>query len=164
MGYNTNYEGRIKITPKLHPDDRRFLKPIWTTRRMKLDVQKLAQDLNMDFKECQWRYGKEGQFVDTDNFDPDSVSIIEFNSPPEGQPSLWCDFEIADGGADGSENCSYIQWNGSEKTYCGQQWIKYLVDLLTEDRYQCNGKIRWRGEDFDDMGTIEVNNGIILIS
>jgi len=50
-----------------------------------------------------------------------------------------------------------LQWDGNEKFYDYVEWIDRLISrFLRPWGYEVNGEVRWRGEDFDDMGTIVV--------
>lgn len=66
-------------------------------------------------------------------------------------PDSYNQWEVSDDGAS-------IAWDGGEKFYCYVEWIKYIADLLKKNGHVLNGKVHWRGEDFDDIGTIEVVN------
>ena len=50
-----------------------------------------------------------------------SSDVIDFNTPPTGQPGLWCQWvPTADGTA--------IEWDGGEKFYYVDEWMQYLID------------------------------------
>lgn len=67
-------------------------------------------------------------------------------------PGFWCQWvPNFDGTA--------IEWDESEKFYNYIDWIKYLIDnFLKKDNYILNGIVMWRGEDFDDNGTITITD------
>ena len=150
MTTHRHYMGAVFITPELSKDDLDFLTPIWTSPRKKLDMKKVAKKLNMDYKLCQMTYGDEGEFKYTTDSDP----VID-NSPPGKQPSSHCPFYIS--------NSSYLaasslQWTQGCTTDFGVEWIKYFVDLLTRDGYQCNGEFQWESKDFE-YGIVKVKDG-----
>ena len=62
MTTHRHYMGAVFITPELSKDDLDFLTPIWTSPRKKLDMKKVAEKLNMDYRLCQMKYGDEGEF------------------------------------------------------------------------------------------------------
>jgi hypothetical protein len=71
-------------------------------------------------------------------------------SPPSTQPGLWCQWVAGDGG-------NSIEWDGGEKFYDYIDWIKYLINnFLKTWGYTINGTVKWRGEDFSDIGKIVI--------
>ena len=79
-------------------------------------------------------------------------SILEYNTPPSGQPGLWCEWTPNEEGA-------AIVWSGAEKFYCYVEWLQYLMHhFLTPWGYVVNGEAHWIGEDDLDRGTITVSN------
>lgn len=75
--------------------------------------------------------------------------------PFEGMPGLWCDWEP-------SEDGSKLRWNGSEKFYNYIEWLEYLIESkLHTHGYKVNGSVKWRGEDFEDFGVINVKDSIV---
>jgi hypothetical protein len=67
-------------------------------------------------------------------------------------PSIWC-------GWTPSEDGDSIVWNGGEKFYNYVEWIDYLIANYFEPwGYVLNGKVNFRGENFDDVGSIFVVN------
>jgi hypothetical protein len=80
----------------------------------------------------------------------DDDSVLNHNSPTRRQPGLWCDWEITEDG-------KALTWNGNEKFYDYEEWLRYLIDnFFTPLGYVLNGDVRWQGEDYDDFGTISV--------
>lgn len=66
-------------------------------------------------------------------------------------PSVWCDWEPTQDG------CA-IHWNGKEKFYCYEEWLQLIIDdFLSEWGITLSGTVRYRGERFDDIGTITVD-------
>jgi hypothetical protein len=106
--------------------------------------------------------GEEGEFYvgsDKTGFkgqgrDP---SVIDYNEAPLTQHSLWCGWTV-------TENGQGIEWDGSEKFYCYVQWIEYIIaNFLKRWGYVLNGTVRWRGDEFDDAGKIEVISNVIKV-
>ena len=103
MGYSTQYWGVVYVHPVLNASERRYLSTFATTRRM-------ASTLGPYYVGRPGPYGQDHT--------PD---IIDDNAPPEGQPNLWCQWvPTLDGVA--------LQWNGQEKFYDADLWMRYLID------------------------------------
>ena len=145
MGYTTDFEGKFKLNKKLDDDTHGFLVKFNETRRMK---RKFADN----------KYGVDGEFfVDGDGFmgQDDDASVVEHNTPPRTQPSLWCQWRPSDDGL-------HIEWDGGEKFYDYVEWLTYLVKKVLEPKgYKLNGKVFWQGEDSNDRGIIAVHNNQI---
>lgn len=139
MGYTTEYQGQLELNTPLQPKIYQFLKLFSHTRRMARNVDEA--------------YGEEGEFYVFGKGicgQDHEENIIDFNTPPKTQPTLWCDFEP-------NEEGTAIQWNGKEKTYGDVEWISYLIKkILAPNGYVLNGEIEYQGEDTEDYGTIKV--------
>ena len=162
MGYSIDLDGKIKISPKLKDNDKEFLDKFFQIRHMKRDMTKL-KDISEDLiKEC----GKDGCFYikDYDGIKEmtDDKTIININDSGD-MPSLWCDLEIVE---ENSE--SFVQWNGSEKTYgvnVENGWFTWLIDNFFKPcGYVLNGEMTWQGEYDDDTGTIKIKNNIVSLN
>ena len=146
MGYTTDFHGEFKLNKKLDDDTRTFLVKLSETRRMK---RKLPPE-----------YGTEGEFfVDGKGLygqDRDET-ILNYNNPPSTQPSLWCQWiPNHDGTA--------IEWDGREKFYDYVDWIKYLIENILSPRgYTLTGDVQWRGEDWEDTGTISITENRVTV-
>ena len=80
-------------------------------------------------------------------------SIEDYNSPPVGQPGLWCQWVPTDDG-------KKIEWNLGEKFYKYDEWINYLIEnFLDPWGYSVSGQVEFQGEEPDDYGYIEVVDG-----
>jgi len=102
MGYTTDFSGYISIVPPLNAEELQFIKKFSHTRRMKREWGPYFVDGSGEF----------GQGEDDD--------IIDYNSPPEGQPSLWCQWTSYDG--------NEIVWDGGEKFYASVEWMEYIIE------------------------------------
>ena len=159
MGYTTDFKGIIKITPEPTEGVRNFVNGLQNTRRMKRDPSKLPKRIPKSniLASLNGGWGDEGEFY----FNPKSTcsgqentkDIVDYNNPPESQPSLWLQWEIVD---------DYIQWNGAEKFYGYTEWLIYLIEKIFQPLgYTLNGKIFFIGEDAvenGDIGKIVVEN------
>ena len=162
MGYSIELDGKIKISPKLKTFDKEFLDKFFQIRHMKRDMSKLKGISKNAIKE----FGKDGCFYLKDYYDdikemPDDKTIININDCGD-MPSLYCDLEIVE---DNGE--SFVQWNGSEKTYgvnVENGWFNWLIDNFFKPcGYVLNGEMTWQGEDDDDTGTIKIENNIVSL-
>ena len=70
-------------------------------------------------------------------------------------PGYWCDW-VPD--ALGTA----IVWNGGEKFYNYVDWMKVIIsEFLKPWGIKASGTIRWRGDNFDDIGEIVVCNSSV---
>lgn len=147
MGYSTEFDGEFNIDRPLHPKIREFLVKFSETRRMK---RKVPEEL----------YGIDGEFYveGEGNAGQDKEdNIIDYNTPPTTQPGLWCEWGVNDEGTE-------IRWDGGEKFYEYEEWIKYIIDkILAPNNYIVNGEIKWQGEDMNDRGKIIVKDNEVTI-
>jgi hypothetical protein len=154
MGYNTDFEGSLKIEPPLNEAEINYLTQFSWTRHMKRE---------------------QGPYFVVDDIDDaeNSVGVINFNEPHTPQPSLWCNFiPTGDGTA--------LRWNGCEKTREGFAWIKYLIDYFLKPKAKtqnvasphfkdftynhiCNGELIAQGEDPTDHWKIVVKNNKVSV-
>jgi hypothetical protein len=145
MGYTTEFRGQWVLNKKLDDDTFNLLVGLASTRRMKRNIQ---------------GYGVEGEFYHKDDGDfgqERTPDIIDYNQPPKTQPSLWLRWVP-------TEDRMGIEWDGGEKFYGYVEWIQYLISAILAPRgYVLNGQVQWRGEEWDDMGTIFIENNVIAI-
>jgi hypothetical protein len=151
MGYTTEFEGKIEITPALPLDLIEYINKFSETRRMKRNTKVLKNIYNGEFG-FNGDYGVEGEYFIGD----DNCSIVDYNDPPKTQPGLWCDWEITKDG-----KC--IQWNETEKFYDAEIWMQYIIDNFIGNDYSCNGTISAQGEEFDDQWDLIVENNKVRV-
>lgn len=158
MGYTTTFTGKFTCTPALNSDQVAYLKALNHTRRMqRKGASKLPDPLR---KAVGLPLGDEDEyFVGGTGFagqDRDD-SIVNYNSPPASQPSLWCQWEPSDDG-------KHIKWDGGEKFYEYVAWIKYFNEHFFKPwGVKLSGDVKWRGEDPSDRGVIVAGNGIAAL-
>ncbi|MFD6656844.1 hypothetical protein ACFWEB_17090 [Streptomyces parvus] len=147
MGYSTEFTGYVTVSPPLNPAEIAYLDQFSDTRRMNRPA---------------------GPYATTD----DSYSDLGrdgYNTPPEGQPGLWCNWEpTRDGTA--------LKWNGVEKFYDADAWMAYLIDHFLQPGgkaqgqpgfegftfdHVVNGEITAQGEDPDDTWTLHVTSNAV---
>jgi len=77
---------------------------------------------------------------------------------PNGKPSIWLQWEIVK-----EDNKFYLQWDESEKFYNYVEWLEYIIKYVFKVwNAEITGKVEWRGESWDDMGTITVQDNVVL--
>jgi hypothetical protein len=146
MGYTTDFNGAFKVTPKLNDKDSEYLTKFARSRRMKRNLPP--------------EFGVEGEFyvgaADDGNYGQDhDKSVVDYNSPPSTQPSLWCQWVPTEDG-------TAIEWDGGEKFYSYVEWIEYLIEKILKPRgYTLNGKVDWQGESSSDVGRIVIKNNVV---
>lgn len=139
MGYSTDFEGRLNITPQLSKNLVSFLQDFSKTRRVARNVDD--------------KYGVEGEFYIKD----DSEGVINVNQPPRTQPGLWCGWTVDDEGM-------HLCWDESEKFYDYVEWLHYLINnFFAPLGHVLHGSIDWMGEDVEDQGSISVDYNTIKV-
>jgi hypothetical protein len=148
MGYTTDFKGAFTVTPPLSRDHAEYLEKFSSTRRMKRNPDKLNENANAHVG---LPLGEEGAYyVDGAGFAGQNMdaSVVDGNWPPEGQPSLWCQWVP-------SEDGTKIEWDEGEKFYEYEVWIEYIVEhFLKPWGYTLNGTVEWQGESSYDFGQI----------
>lgn len=153
MGYDTQFEGHVEVSPPLNEHEVEYLNRFASTRRMEHKQGPYAAVR-----------GSDGLYRD----DPD---VINYNSPPAGQPGLWCQWVVTDDG-------KFIEWDEGEKFYNAEEWMVYIIghflmpgglasksgdpqfEHFTFD-HTVNGEIGARGDDFDDIWTLVVTDNVV---
>lgn len=149
MGYNTDFIGEFNIDKPVTEEVASLLRGLATTRRMKRDNNILIE---AGYGDC----GVDGEFFffDDGNYGQDAFmeSVVDSNKPPSTQPSLWCQWLLAD-------DNQTIVWNMEEKFYEYTKWIEYLIEkILAPNGYLVNGSVAFRGDEFDDFGVIIIED------
>jgi hypothetical protein len=151
MGYTTAFMGQITVEPPLNKKEIAFLQKFSKTRRMNRTKGPYYVEGTGDF----------GQNQDAD--------VIEHNTPPEGQPGLWC-------GWIPSEDGKYIEWDGGEKFYESEAWMAYIIrhfigsDPIAKPKLKflqghvCNGEIEAQGEDRGDHWMLIVKDNKVSVA
>jgi len=160
MGYTTEFDGGFVLDKPLTQEHMDYLQKFSETRRMKRDVSKL-KDMEDSFRVVVGLpLGHEGEFfVGGLGFagQDDDASVITHNDPPSTQPGLWQHWVP-------NNNGTKIEWDGGEKFYDYVEWLDYMIDSFIKSwGYKLNGTVKWRGENFDDLGVITVKNNTIEI-
>jgi hypothetical protein len=154
MGYTTSFSGSLKSDKPIQYAHKVYINLFAETRRMKR--KKSSTILLSDFArlEADLPVGKDGgYFVGGQGFSGQQIddSVLDSNSPPAGQPSLWCQWIVDENGE--------IVWDRNEKFYYYTEWLRYLIThFFSVWGYSLNGEIFWQGEESDDFGKIIVRN------
>jgi hypothetical protein len=158
MGYTTDFYGSFDLDKPLTEAHAKYLKAFSESRRMTRDENKVQSFSDPLREAVGLPIGRQGgYYVNAKGFhgqDHDD-SIIDYNRPPNSQPSLWCKWVPSDDGRN-------IEWDGGEKFYDYIGWIEYLIEnFLAPWGYKLNGEVEWQGEDRDDFGMIVVKDNIV---
>ena len=160
MGYSTEFRGEFTLDKPLSPEHKAYLDAFSATRRMKRDSA-IAETLPDPIRiAAGLPIGIEGEYFvgNTNDFGQDhDVSVINYNSPPSDQPGLWNQWTP-------SEDGKYIEWDGGEKFYNYIEWLEYIIErFIGPWGYKLNGEVDWRGESWDDTGTIEIIDNKVTV-
>ena len=150
MGYNTDFEGSVAVSPPLNGHEMRYLCQFAATRH----IDRRRGPYYVD--------GQHGSGDDSDVLSDD---------PHPSQPGRWCRWvPTADGDA--------LEWDGAEKFYKAAEWMQYVIDHFlclnglaqghpgfenfTFD-HVINGSIAAQGEDPEDTWDLDVDENIVKI-
>jgi hypothetical protein len=155
MGYTTDFEGKFDLDKPLTEEHAAYINKFNNTRRVKRDSS-IAENLDdTERKAVDLPIGDQGAFFvggKGDYGQEHDKSFIDNNTPPDGQPGLWCQWKA-------SEDLESIEWDGGEKFYSYEEWLKYIIaNFLFPWGYIVNGSVKYQGEDPSDCGIIEVKD------
>lgn len=152
MGYHTNFAGRFDLSRTLTQPEAKYLEAFSASRRVRRDSGKVAFLPDSVREAVGLPIGKDGSFFVGGGTYGDA-SVIDVNTPPTGQPGLWCDWVPTEDGAG-------IEWNQCEKFYAYEAWLNYIIDhFLTPWGIGISGRVRFQGEQTGDSGYLEIQNG-----
>jgi hypothetical protein len=152
MGYTATFDGHISVDPPLSLEEIAYLDQFANTRRMACEQGPYYVD----------RGSLRGQ-------DRDDPGILDFNTPPDGQPGLWCQWIPTEDGM-------AIEWDGGEKFYEAEEWVQYLIDHFVGSAprgkamlpflqgHTLNGEIYACGEDDDDRWKLIVQDNRVFVA
>jgi hypothetical protein len=155
MGTNTDFTGAIRITPQVSEPLAARLNSWLEIRHMQRDVsilEKLYPEEPVRKQRTLFddgNFGQDGEFflpvTTTDlNFRlngpppyPEGLTEqLAMNYPPGSCPSLYSDLILVHS-KDGT--CSYLIWDGAEKSYRIPTWIELLASFLVPRGYHLDG-------------------------
>lgn len=170
MSYYTYFDGAIQFNKPLNNDLADFIKKFAATRHFQRDTETLMQELdenNINIKDILPPvpgindFGENCKFFAIPNHDSKwnntwLDSVMDFNSPPEDCPSLWCDIYLSK-----THDKLYLR-NGTNYRYVS--WLEWLIKyFFAPAGYILNGSVCYNGEDRDDRGVIVVENNSISV-
>lgn len=166
MGYNTQFRGRFDLDKKLTQTHAAYLQQFAYVRHIVRDAE-IAGKMPDPIREAVGLpIGFEGMYFtgSSGHCGPDKdpykdPSIIDYNSPPNRIPSLWCHWIPTED----LRGIAFDEETG--KFYNYVEWIEFIIEhFLKPWGYVLNGEVQWVGEDvFDDRGTIIVENNVIQV-
>ena len=151
MGYTTTFKGKFLFNK--HVDDVTFklIDGLHQTRRMVHNVDAALGIEGEFFIDPNWRKDPNGQ---------EDSTVVDHNTPPRTQPSLWLQWGIHRG----KDGMDYLSWNRAEKFYSYVDWLVYLLDKIIVPRgYVLSGSVFFQGEDARNYGKITITQNRILI-
>ena len=170
MAYSTRFDGAIRVDPPLQAVHREYLAAFAATRRVRRDPAMTAARPDPRREAAGLAVGVEGgYFVGAGGmlgqegggqmFDPggapaESLGVLDFNAPPEGQPHAWCCWSpLPDGSG------LHVVDEGAH--YAPLAWLDFLsARFLGPWGYRLGGEVRYRGADPADAGRILVRDGL----
>jgi hypothetical protein len=151
MGYTTEFKGTFTLNRPLRPEHAAYLSLFSETRRMRRDAGEAAALPDPVREAAGLPIGDQGgYFVGGSGFmgQGDDGSVTDHNREPRGQPGLWCQWVPTEDGKG-------IEWNGAEKFYYYEEWLKYLCEHFLEPwGYEVRGEVTYQGEDKSDKGKL----------
>jgi hypothetical protein len=163
MGYTTDFFGEFTLDRELKPEHAAYLRKFNETRRMKRDAAKSELRPDPLRIAAGLPIGVQGEFFvgaggsRGQEKGASAGDILDYNSPPSTQPSLWCQWTVSDNGME-------IVWDQGEKFSDYVPWIEYLIDnFLKPWGYSLNGDVKWNGEDTYDLGLIEIRDNVMTV-
>ena len=154
MGYTTDFNGKLSVTPAASEELVNYINTFSSTRRMGRDVDTLHR-LYKGKHGFEGDYGVNGEYFakEDGNFGQGNcTSIQNYNGSPTTQPGLWCQWVLDESGTE-------LEWDEGEKFYSYIEWLEYLIKNFFEPKgHKLNGEIQWWGEEREDVGTIFVKD------
>lgn len=155
MGYTTEFYGSFEITPPMSLEHKEYINSFSATRRMKRNAEMTVTIPDPAREAVGLPIGDEGAyFVGATGFrgQNHATDVVDYNSPPAGQPSLWCQWIVNDSDQE-------LEWDQGGKFYDYCDWLEYLIEHFFKPwGYTLNGSVEWQGEERDDMGMLVLKN------
>jgi len=168
VGYTTTFEGAFMLNRPMKKEHADYLRAFNKTRRVKRDERLLVSVLRSSGREFSTALFPDpireaalmtvgvdgGYFVGGTGFmgQDQDASIVDYNSEPQGQPSLWCHWVPAD-------DDTTIVWDGGEKFTSYIEWLEYLIEHFIKPwGYSLTGRMTWQGEEDYDQGVLGVED------
>lgn len=134
------FQGHFTLNKQLTPALHEFLNKLNQSRRM-------GRFCDNEI------YGFQGEFY----VDDAAVPILNTNTPPITQPSLYCCWKPTEDGLG-------IEWDRNENFYEFTEWLNYIVNkILIPNDYSLTGDVDWVGDDPYEGGVLCVDNNFITL-
>lgn len=101
MSYHVRYDGKLSVVPPLNPAEVKALATFHDSRRISTTAGPL----------------------DTRDLSSGHPDVIDYNTPPEGQPGLWCDVTPLEDG-------THLGVDPNRENGDITPWVEYLIDHL----------------------------------
>jgi hypothetical protein len=164
VGYDTDFDGQVTITPPLSVGEVAFLKKFAKTRHCSCQVSPFTANESYI---CSPAFGRNGGC----------------RGSHLGNPGYYCKWEP-------SEDGTVVEWGGREKFYDGEEWMRFLInsflkpgaDIFFEDAgapgdqhvsaakavfnlngHVLNGVIDAQGEESDDQWRLVVKDNVVTV-
>ncbi|MBI5209960.1 MAG: tetratricopeptide repeat protein [Elusimicrobia bacterium] len=169
MGYRTEFTGQFVFDRPLSDAQRAYLEKFARTRRVRRDAATTAQRPDPVRVAAGLPVGDEGAFFVGAGGDlgqegggpllapggqpPEALGILDFNSPPAGQPHLWCCWAPDAAG-------TALLCPAAGEHYEFVSWLRYLLRcFIIPWGYSLDGEVAYRGEAAGDRGRIVLQGG-----
>ena len=127
MGFSTDFVGHIDIEPPLNDSEIAYLLAFAASRRHdRGDPYEVPGNPRAEIG--------------------DGPVDESYNRPPEGQPDLWCDWQVC------WDGCC-ITWSGKEKSYAMEPWLRYVIDHFLREGAHAAEDARFADFTFDHVLT-----------
>jgi len=161
-GYLTISRVDDKYYYRIHKKHRIYIRKFCASRRMPFIKQAVLSRPDPFREKVCLPLGREGCYYvnNPDSEDGDigashSLSILDYNRPPFGQPSLHCGWTITK---------SRLLWTWDLRTIKHMEWLEYLIyHFFRPWGYVLNGTLSWFNDVADNSGDIVVDNNKIKI-
>ena len=148
-----DYKNEVKIS-----DIMELVNGMSKTRRISRDLSKIKDKLEFGFEDYDingYYYYPENDF---ENFGQTiDKSIINFNKPPAGAPSLWLDFEVVK-----EDKKYFLVWNGEKENNDIKKqilWINSLISrIFNPVKMSLNGNISIFEEYSNEKVILNIKN------
>ena len=157
MGYTTRFKGHFTLEPALTPDQRDIVRAITKTRHapsepgfeLKYALPDRGNDVTRLHPDTEFRLAKKTTRRGTYGGDTGCY---------EGAyPSIWCDWTA-------SEDGRRLEWNGGEKFYEYEGWLRHLITNAFEPwGVRVSGWVDFAGDDPKDTGVLVVTGTRVLV-
>lgn len=124
MSNSTIQISKFQINGEVTPELVSYINNFSESRRMKRSNEKI-KELYPNWKDycLHGELGTDGEYFACPEERENDTSILDYNTPPTTQPSLWCDWKIVE-----EDGRYYIKWNGNEGFFYPAPWLKYMID------------------------------------